>query len=143
MFDNPPPSEDLRKSLEDLRQRVSALEIEMQSIKGSEQGASASLKMESIKEFLIRANASSDVIKTLLIAYYLEKYEGVTSFNKSDLENGFRQAKERIPANINTTVARNIAKGLIMEVHERKDNLTAWQLTNTGEKAVESLIASP
>jgi hypothetical protein len=97
-----------------------------------------SQKQLSVKEFLLSKKAKSETQKTLLLGYFLENYLSFSSFNTSDLENVFRQAKEPLPKNINDTVNKNIAKGFLMEAAELKDNKKAWTLTNTGEMAVEN-----
>ena len=74
----------------------------------------------------------------MAIGHNLEEYETLSSFNVRDLENAFRAAKERVPANINDKVNKNIEKGYIMESKGRKDNLKAWVLTNSGEQYVEN-----
>jgi len=83
-------------------------------------------------------NPKNEMEKTLAVGYYLEKYEGFTSFNAKDLENGFRRAKEKIPRNINYEVIRNIQKGCMMEAEEKKENRKAWYLTNSGIEYVEN-----
>jgi hypothetical protein len=61
----------------------------------------------------------------------------MSQFNIKDLAECFRSAKEPAPANINDKVNSNIQKGYMMEEKEKKDKLTAWVLTNSGEKFVE------
>jgi len=95
-------------------------------------------KKLSIKEFILSKKPKNDIQKTLAIGYYLEKYEGLSSFNVKDLEKGFHDAKESAPENINYKVIVNIQKGYVMESKEKKDNLKAWNLTNSGEKFLES-----
>jgi hypothetical protein len=92
----------------------------------------------SIKEFILSKKPKTDNDKVLAIGYYLEKYRGMSSFNAKDLENGFQEAKEAMPGNVNLTVIRNIQKGFMMESKDKKDNLKSWNLTNTGERRVES-----
>lgn len=99
------------------------------------------LKKLSIKEFLLSKKPNSDVQKALVIGYYLEKYEGYSSFNVPDLEKGFRSAKETVPNNINLCIIRNVQKGHLAEAKEEKNNLKAWYLTNTGGIFVESNFA--
>lgn len=95
-------------------------------------------KIVSVKEFLITKQPKDDVEKTLVIAYFLEKHEALESTNIKDLESGFRMAKEKVPDNINYKVIKNISRGFMMEAKEKKNNLKAWTLTNTGERYVES-----
>lgn len=72
-----------------------------------------------------------------MIGYYLEHYKDISPFNAKDLEDGFREARESVPKNINLMVIRNIEKGRMMEAEQKKDDLKSWTLTNTGERAVE------
>jgi hypothetical protein len=125
-------TEKIKKILEEHEARIARLENLLVSKPSTVE------KKLSIKEFILSKNPKSDVEKTLAIGYYLEKYEGLSSFNVKDLEKGFHDAKESAPENINYKVIMNIQKGYMMESEEKKDNLKAWNLTNTGEKFVES-----
>ncbi|MCR4314020.1 MAG: hypothetical protein NUV84_02105, partial [Candidatus Uhrbacteria bacterium] len=86
---------------------------------------------------LIECKPDGDVEKTLAIGYFLEAHQGLTAFNKNDLEQGFRAAKERVPANINDKVNKCIGNGHMMEAEEKKDNLKAWVVTSRGEGCVK------
>jgi hypothetical protein len=124
--------EKIKKTLEEHETRIAKLENLLVSKSPTVE------KKLSIKEFILSKNPKNEIQKTLAIGYYLEKYEGLSSFNVKDLENGFHDAKESAPENINYKVIVNIQKGYIMESKEKKDNLKAWNLTNSGEKFVES-----
>ena len=52
----------------------------------------------------------------------------------------FQSAKEKRPMNVSDTVAKNVARGLLMEAPNKKDSKKAWELTTTGEKYVEEDI---
>ena len=95
-------------------------------------------KRISVVEFILSKKPKDDVKKTLAIGYYLERHEALPSFNKKDLKNGFRMAKEPAPKNINYKVTRNVVQGYMMEAEEKKDNLKGWVLTNSGAKYVEN-----
>lgn len=95
-------------------------------------------KLLSMKEFLISKKPKDDVQRTLVICYFLEKYKSMNSFNVKDIEDGFREAKERVPENVNYKVIKNIKSGYIMEAKEKKDKFKAWTLSNTGERFVEN-----
>ncbi len=92
----------------------------------------------SIKEFILSKKPKDDVQKTLVIGYYLEKYKEMNSFNAKDLEEGFRDAKEKVPTNINDKVIQNIKGGYMTEAKDKKDKLKAYYLTNTGEGFVKN-----
>ncbi|MBI4052961.1 MAG: hypothetical protein HY394_02900 [Candidatus Diapherotrites archaeon] len=99
-----------------------------------------SKKIMSIKEFILSKNAVGDVQKALVIGYYLENYTESNNFNSKDIENGFRDAKEKVPSNINATLDKNVEKGHMMQAKEKKDELKTWTLTNSGEGFVENDI---
>lgn len=122
---------EIMRKLEEHENRISALEstpakeIQVQG------------KKLSVKEFLLTKKPTDDVRRTLVVGYYLEHFELMESFNAKDLTDGFRSAKEPLPANINDKVNLNIGKGYMMEAKEKKDKFKAWVLTNSGEKFVE------
>ncbi|MDA4127327.1 MAG: hypothetical protein OK452_09050 [Thaumarchaeota archaeon] len=91
----------------------------------------------SIKEFILGKQPRSDVQRTLVVGLYLEQHRALTSLNVKDLEDGFREAKEIIPKNINLAVIGNIGNGHMMEAKEKKDDMKAWTLTNRGVEFVE------
>ncbi len=129
--------EEFEKILKDHEQRIAGLE-KMLFVSDSSDLSISPLKKISMKEFLIEKAPKSDVQKTLCIGYFLEKYGGHISFNLNDIEEGFRQAKEPVPGNINDKVNKNIRQGLIMDAKEKKDSKKAWSLTRTGETQVEN-----
>jgi hypothetical protein len=121
---------DIMKKLEDHEHRIAVLE-------GMPERAEIKGKKLSLKEFILTKNPTDDVQRTLVIGYYLEHFEGASAFNAKDLTEGFRSAKEPVPLNINDKVNSNIAKAHMMQAREKKDNLKAWILTNSGERFVE------
>ena len=92
----------------------------------------------SVKEFIILKKPKKDVEKTIAVGYYLEKHQGLSSFNINNIKEEFRKAKEPLPSNINQTINANIKKGYMMVTESKKDKLKAWILTNSGEKFVEN-----
>ena len=123
--------EAIKKQFLDHESRISKLEAQPKIDKDIEK------KKLSIKEFILSKKPKNDIQKTLVVGFYLEKYEGLDCFNREDLENGFRSAKETVPSNINVDVNENIRKGYFAEAREKKDKLTAWYVTNSGEECVE------
>lgn len=93
-------------------------------------------KKQSIKEFLIERPPTDDVQRTLAIGYFMETQEALSSFNKDDIERGYRSAKQPPPANINDKVNLSIKNGHIMEAEEKKGNKKAWVVTSTGEQYI-------
>jgi len=118
-----------------LEARVERLEAQF----GSETAVRLpSEKKLSAKEFLLTKNLKIETQKVLALAYFLEREEGLASFNVQELETVFRAAREKLPKNMNDAVNKNIARGFLMEAREKKDSKKAWQLTSTGERFVEN-----
>jgi hypothetical protein len=96
------------------------------------------VKEISIKEFILSKKPKDDVQKTLAIGYFLEQHQHYTSFNVKDIESGFRASKEKVPLNIPDKIQMNLKKGQMMEAKEKKDNIKAYVLTNSGDRYVEN-----
>ena len=124
--------ETIKKQIEDHEKRIS--ELESLSLKKPE----AIEAKPSIRDFTRSKKPKDDLQKTLTIGYYLEKFEGFSSFNAKDLTNGFREAKQPVPQNINDKANKNIVKKYMMEAEKKKDGKLAWVLTAKGEEFVES-----
>jgi hypothetical protein len=118
-----------------LEKRVTELEQRQAAPPGKP--AQGDLKEMSVKEFMLQKRPSNDVEKTLAIAYFLEKFAGLASFNVDDLGKYFQLAKEATPTNLNDKVNLNIKKGHLAEAKEKKERRKAWIVTNSGEKFVE------
>ncbi len=95
-------------------------------------------KKTSAKEFIIEKKPEGAVQTTLATGYYLEQFEGISSFNKDDIERVYRLAKMVPPVNINDKVNMCIRSGYMMESEEKKDSKKAWVLTALGERYVEN-----
>lgn len=131
-------------NVKSLEQRVEELEIQVAELKVlliSEDSKSTTIKPKdimSINEFLKNKNIQNEVQLTLAIAYWLDYFEKIDSFNVSDLENTFRSARLSVPKNINDKVNMNIKNGHIAEHKEKKNGKKAWYVTNTGSELVEN-----
>lgn len=101
-----------------------------------QQGLPANVKKLSIREFLKDKSPGDGVQRTLCIAFYAEHYDGVSPFNKADLENEFRTAKEPLPSNINDKIAMCVKNGHMMEADVKKNAMKAWLVTRSGEEYV-------
>jgi hypothetical protein len=147
------PQNDTQKTLESILETLKAFDARLARVEagaktdGSERSAASAApavaRKMSIKEFLLEGGASDDVQKTLAIGYFLETHETMTSFNKEDLEKGFRAAKEPVPANINDKVNMSIKQGHMTEAGEKKNSLKAWVVTNSGEKYLQNGFKKP
>jgi len=124
--------EAIKKQLLNHESRISKLEAQPKIDKDT------GMKKLSVKEFILSKKPKSDIQRTLVIGFYLEKYEGVNCFNAKDLEDGFRSAKETVPTNIGVDANENIKKGYFAKAKEKKDDRKAWYLTNSGEECVNT-----
>lgn len=126
---------DTNKKITELEARIKKLEDTLFSTEGVK--TSVGGKKMSAKEFLMTKKIDTDTQKVLILGYYLEKTGAMASFNATDIETIFRSAKEKLPANINDAVNKNVNRGLIMDAEDKKDGKKAWYLTSTGENYVE------
>ena len=124
-----------RKIIADLEARIRKLEAALEG-KGD-----MPPKRVSLKEFVISKGPGNDVQRVLTIGYYLEKYDGLDSFNVEDLRKGFRAAAEAVPGNLSEAIRKNVAKGHLMPAGQQKAGSRALILTNTGEKLVDEGFA--
>jgi hypothetical protein len=122
----------------DLESRIASLE---RLIALADRPVSVSSKPVSIQEFIISRGPRSETEKTLVIAYYLEKYEKKVPFNIESLREAYGRAKEPGPKNLNDAVNKNIQKGLIMESSDRMGKLKAWVVTSSGERLVSDRLS--
>ena len=122
--------------ISELEVRVSQLEVLLE--RRHKGGDTQPRKKISAKEFLLTKVFKSEIEKGLVLAYYLEYTEGMLSFNVDDVVEVFRVAKEKKPLNPSDVIAKNAARGFIMEAAEKKGKRKAWTLTATGERYVES-----
>lgn len=133
-----------KKLLEDILSAVTRIEgqlskLQLANSKGHDVvEITAPAKRLSLKEFLIDHEPSNGVQMTLAIGYFLENHEGMSPFNASDLEQGFRTAREPVPLNINDKANMCVKNGYFMEEKNKKDSMKAWVVTRTGDEVVRS-----
>jgi len=128
------------KEIQEIKKRLNELEERLSKLEGSNKTESkVVMKRVSITEFMRSQKPHDDVQKTLAVGYYLEKYEGLTSFNARDLESAFQRLKvpKSQTINFNYKAIRNIQQGYMDEANEKKDKQKAWSLTKPGEEYVE------
>jgi len=131
---------DIKKELEQIKDMLDRHEKKLSKLELFLIGRHKLKKKKlSLNEFILLKNPSDDVQRTLCIGYFLENYDGLSSFNKNDLETGFRKAREKLPPNVNDKVNLNIKRKYMDEAGEKKDGLKAWVLTNSGQKKVKGL----
>lgn len=124
-------------AIKGLDARVTRIEAGTAGAGGGKTAARALAKKTSIKEFLLEKPPGTDIQRTLAVGHYLETHEGMSSFTKADLLQGYSDAKESPPSNIDMNIRRCIQQGQMMQAKEKKDNKPAWVVTGRGEQFVE------
>lgn len=133
---------DIRTFLENIEQRLSRIE---ESLKTSDPNVPKSqslivpAKSSSAREFILKHSPSDDNQRTLVLGAYIEE-GGQQSFTAEDLKRVFREARLKLPANINDKVNKNIAKGYLMD-GDVVDGKKSWMLTMTGQMFIENGLA--
>ena len=95
-------------------------------------------KKTSPAEFLKIGGPKNQPDRALMLAYYLEKVEGVSPFNSSQLSELGRTVREPF-TNVSDTVAKLTGRGLMMSAGD-KDGQRAYALTASGETYVEAML---
>src|SRR4051794_29263369 len=109
-------------AIKSLDGRLTKIETGTTGIEGGNTPARVSAKKMSIREFLLKHPPANDVQRTLAVGHYLETQEGMSSFTRADLENGYRDAKHSLPSNMSMNIQHCIRAGNMMEAKEKKDN---------------------
>jgi len=123
--------------IEEIMERLNELELRITKLEAYRTPNRHKKKL-SIREFIRNKDPKNDVQKTLIMGYYLEKYENMPFFNINDVKKCFKDAREKIPQNVADKIQINIKKGHLMDYEEKKDNLKAYNLTNSGEDYIDN-----
>lgn len=91
-------------------------------------------------QFFKHYNPKTDNNRTLLAAYFLEKYRNAQSSTAAEIREVIREAKVPPPRNPSDSINQNIRKGLLMTAGD-KDNKMAFVVTSDGETAIEEMQA--
>jgi hypothetical protein len=70
--------------------------------------------------------------------YFLESEKNMSSITTKDISKGFKEIREKTPANVSDKVQLLHKKGLIMP-GDLINNLRGWMLTRTGLDYLEEL----
>jgi hypothetical protein len=122
--------------IDELEERVEELEKAVFSGSPTEKGSSE--KNLSIAEFMRDYDTSNNRKKVLVIGHYLETIESVENFSSNDIEESYKRAKKKPPANPTDPISKNAGKGYIREVG-KEENQKLWVLTQTGVERVKEL----
>jgi hypothetical protein len=136
------PPEYVDKKFEELSSRF--LSPSWKSIGATEQTTATQVpvdaggKKTSPQEFMRKSSAKSQIDRALVLGYYLEKSEGISSFTSTELSALGQIAKQPF-TNASDTVAKLTARGLMMSAGD-KEGQRAYALTASGETFVETLL---
>jgi hypothetical protein len=125
--------------IDELEQRVK--ELEEAVFERSEPRNSFSGKKVSIAEFMRDYDTSNNRKRVLVMGHYLETVDEVDNFSSNDIEEAYKRAKKKPPANPTDPISKNAGKGYIREVG-KADNQKLWVLTQTGVERVKELKES-
>jgi len=98
-------------------------------------------KPKSPAQFFKMSNPRSDVDRTLVGAYFLERYRDMQNASASEIRDVIKEAKVPPPRNINDSVNQNIRKGLMMTAGDREKKMV-FVVTSDGEAAVDQMIGN-
>lgn len=90
-------------------------------------------------QFLLEKNFLSEIDVTLALAYYLERYEGKTSWNITDLQNEYSLSRRKLPSNLSRNISGNISKGYI--INPNREEKRVYCLTPEGEMYIENFTS--
>ena len=91
-------------------------------------------------EFLGQKQLDDDVKRTLAIAYWLDYFEKIDSFNVSDIEKYFRLARYAVPKNLNDKLSMNEKNRHVHPHRVKKGGKKSWYITNKGADFVETKL---
>ena len=96
-------------------------------------------KRLSTSQIFRKISPRTDVNRTLVAGYYLEKFEDHESFTAAEIRETIRKARINPPNNTNECINANIRKGLIMSAGD-KEGINAFVLTSDGEDIINELL---
>lgn len=131
-------NEDIEKKLEDLENRVAALERILVSPSSEENKKKQ--RPPAIREFLNEKNPKTNLDRILAIAVYHNRFIDPSrdSFNVKDIEDLIPKAKLKKPANINDVINKNVIKGYFEEDGKEETGKKKWYVTGSGISRVDS-----
>jgi hypothetical protein len=96
-------------------------------------------KAKSLNQLFKMANPRSDIDRTLLATYFLEKYKDSQNSTAAEIRDAIKEARVPPPVNVSDAVNKNIRKGFLMNAGDR-ENKMVFVLTSDGEAAAEQML---
>lgn len=123
----------LRKELDELKERVSALEAKI------EDDPEVTRDAMDISTFVQDFDPDTHSERAAAIAFYLEKYEGQEKFTRKDIEEEYKRCRMNLPANMSDVLSSCESKGWMMR--DGKDGqANVRTLTRNGLTMVQEVI---
>lgn len=119
------------------KQDPAAAQIEAEKVPASPATRPIKVKTNiSIQEFFKLKNPHNDADRVVVAAYYLERYEHKTSFDRQDLVTAMGKVHS-IPERLDGYIQDNLRKGYIVETSDPGPKEKPFSLTFSGEKYVK------
>jgi hypothetical protein len=105
-----------------------------------EQDVSRPIKPQTAGEFLRQFILKTNLEKILVLGYWCEMVNKQSSFTSEDILAKFKEVREKPPALIGRDLKSLVSRGFLVD-EGRADAKSAYTLTNTGLKEVETKIS--
>jgi len=116
---------------------IQASRAEPAVVTGPRGGSDA--KPYSAPELFASMGWKTDLDKVVLAGYFLEHHSGADRFNVNDIRTCLISAKVPSPKNLALALLKSVQRGWLMETPERKDEMKAYLLTQSGERRAQEL----
>jgi len=123
----------MKGKIQELEDRISKLE------KGKDE-SKIEKKTNSMRDFVEKINPSNHEERSLAIAYYIEHFNGRENFTMKDIEDGYRDCKQKPYSNMSMLKNRlKNEKEWIMQ-YDEDEGVKTWVLTADGEDYIEEVL---
>ena len=131
-------NKDIEKRLDDLENRVVALEKGL--ISSSSEESKKRRKPPAIREFLNEKTPKTNLDRVLAIAVYHNRFiaPNTDSFSVADLLHLIPRARLKKPRNINDVINKNVIKGYFEEDGKNETGKKKWYVTESGISKVDN-----
>lgn len=120
------------------REKFEALEKRVSKLESSGLPNKNVRRPESLGEFLSQKSPKDNLEKCICVMYFMED-DGKAWFESGELADALRGAREIVPANVSTVLARCAKKRWISTDGKKEKGKIKWRLTKTGLEYVERM----
>jgi hypothetical protein len=133
------PQSFVKKEIKEFLERTHGGPPQVPQQTGTSPSTSEKAKAKSLNQLLKTANPKSDIDRTLVAAFYLERFRDYQNATAAEIRDAIKEARVPPPANVSDAINKNIRKGLMMNAGERENKLV-FVLTTDGEAAAEQML---